>query len=1041
MKNKIIASLLIGFTILILVVGLLLVITTSTKIEVSAMQICIKQLEIQQLQLAEDAVVHIEAELAEQNTDVVTALHDMKEEYIAMLKVVSCRLMYNNIQDTILNIQNMIHDFESHMSQSDYRGQSTSGVDVAALRTAVIAIVAGFQTSGMRLAAELLQHNLNNTIRYSHFTPVHGHRLANSNQLRRIAQHDERVVGYDIFPNPGAPIPIFNLIINDYDKDAFYAVAGFNFMKEYYDATRVRMHIKDLYIWNQYGYTGLVQSFNEIAFQAQEAGVLTPFFTTVPNLIMQGRVPFKYTLGNGEAIITGAPSYVTDLVIPPYIRDFRYFYRGGVRYQYVQQPLPVRIGANAFSNNRNVTSIRLLNRFENDLFGRPYQPTRYYLGNVTEIGNNAFANATRLNKFLNLSTVPQQINSTTFAGVSRQNLRVYVPGGKLQSYIGAGWSGFNMREVIPWQQPTWNSLSNEHGTLRGDSIAVGQPWHAFDGNPNTRVERGSQSNNFRYAHVNLQLNENIFVQRVEVVVRARQSGSDLITAQGAWFDVRLNNGSYDMVRVSRENIRRTRGQNFAHQEANNINVRLRLRGARLYLYEIRIIALQPIPEGHEVWNQPNWISRDTTSCGLRHGTISERRTTQWGIGGALSAPFREDVNRYNYAVMPTYLYLNLNYNINVHAIYISARMVRNGAGNVTGAISARAGNHQAPRSILPYGGSAQLYRFEFHGLGTNTIRIDYIPLSFSRVIVNEIRIVATVSGNVWIQPRWTSSTNDHGSVMGIQDSGVQNTVRAFDGNPQTFDRFHRPPGTGLTGHNTYLHLNKTIRVYRIEILFDLHQYTGRDFRSTLGVCGGTMSYSPRVLTRLGTFQTETFEFPQGAIVNSLRIRRGLRYGSFYLRDIRIFAVVDPNGPQVWEQPEWINRTTTSCGGNHGTVTYNPHSVNRPPSHAYRAFNRDNTAARVPVASWLNLNLDYNVRVYGIQVLVRCVANAPNLPSTGAVQVMAGGQASARTPITASGGKTWVNFTISAQETNTIRVYAGVYHATMYVYEVRILATR
>ena len=164
---------------------------------------------------------------------------------------------------------------------------------------------------------------------------------------------------------------------------------------------------------------------------------------------------------------------------------------------------------------------------------------------------------------------------------------------------------------------------------------------------------------------------------------------------------------------------------------------------------------------------------------------------------------------------------------------------------------------------------------------------------------------------VWTQPRWTTATNDHGSVMGVQDSGIQNTVRAFDGNPQTFDRFHRPPGTGLTGHNTYLHLNKTIRVFRIEILFDLHQYAGRDFRATLGVCGGTMPYSPRVLTRRGTFLTETFEFPQGAIVNSLRIRRGLRDGSFYLRDVRSFAVVDPNGPQVWEQPEWTVFVLTS----------------------------------------------------------------------------------------------------------------------------------
>jgi len=518
---------------------------------------------------------------------------------------------------------------------------------------------------------------------------------------------------------------------------------------------------------------------------------------------------------------------------------------------------------------------------------------------VTSIGQFAFLGATRLRTIKLLSPEPPQIASTSFAGVpNTMGVTLRVPRGSRQLFMATVWGRlFTITEhnYTHWHQPEWNSDRNALGSVSGSEIAVGEAWHAFDGNPNTRVERGSQSNNFNYAHVTLNLNENIVVQRVEVVLRARESGSSLITSQGAWFDVRLNNGSYDMVRVTRDNTRRTIGQNFNNQSANNINVRLRVRGARLYLYQIRIIALQPIPvgmevwrqptwqtptntygaitshpahnpcvagvrafdrnpntyysaenrfgevrlnlshdinlqrieviasarnnpgggngaimqiyldgynrgtggatftiprrndnvverhsfvfysrvplarriqvrmlatnalirvhevnitafvpsDGREFWTQPSWISRDTTSCGVNHGTISERRTTQWGIGGAFSAPFREDVSRYNYAVMPTYLYLNLNYNINVHAIYISARMVRNGAGNVTGALSARVGNHQAPRRILPYGGSAQLYRFEFYGLRTNTIRIDYIPLSFSRVIVNEVRIVAS----------------------------------------------------------------------------------------------------------------------------------------------------------------------------------------------------------------------------------------------------------------------------------------------------------
>ena len=69
---------------------------------------------------------------------------------------------------------------------------------------------------------------------------------------------------------------------------------------------------------------------------------------------------------------------------------------------------------------------------------------------VTTIGDFAFIGATGLETIINHSTIPQQINYTTFAGVDRANVYLHVPAGTEQAYIDAGWTGFRgMPEPIP----------------------------------------------------------------------------------------------------------------------------------------------------------------------------------------------------------------------------------------------------------------------------------------------------------------------------------------------------------------------------------------------------------------------------------------------------------------------------------------------------------------------------------------------------------------------------------------------------------------
>jgi len=65
---------------------------------------------------------------------------------------------------------------------------------------------------------------------------------------------------------------------------------------------------------------------------------------------------------------------------------------------------------------------------------------------VTEIGDFAFIGASGLETIVSHSTVPQQINDTTFAGLNRGNIDVMIPCGTTQTYIDAGWGGFNLIE-------------------------------------------------------------------------------------------------------------------------------------------------------------------------------------------------------------------------------------------------------------------------------------------------------------------------------------------------------------------------------------------------------------------------------------------------------------------------------------------------------------------------------------------------------------------------------------------------------------------
>jgi hypothetical protein len=102
--------------------------------------------------------------------------------------------------------------------------------------------------------------------------------------------------------------------------------------------------------------------------------------------------------------------------------------RGRAASDYIIPNTVTHIGANAFANS-SIVNITI--------------PS-----GVVSIGANAFSNVTELQFVTNRSIAPQEIDSTTFAGVDRDNIQVVVPSGTVQKYENMGWTGFNLIESI-----------------------------------------------------------------------------------------------------------------------------------------------------------------------------------------------------------------------------------------------------------------------------------------------------------------------------------------------------------------------------------------------------------------------------------------------------------------------------------------------------------------------------------------------------------------------------------------------------------------
>ena len=281
---------------------------------------------------------------------------------------------------------------------------------------AVAAISAGFSVRGWSLASDLILFNRSNKTLDIDYWPSRGNQVASAPQIANDVAYSSNLTEPFSQQLPGRLNGIF---VSTVEGDTYNSLGKFWYSKTGSSNGNVSISIIDRYDWER-GENSSGGVFNNTMAMAQEIGMVTPFYTRI-NITIPGTVPFNWEYTNSGVAITGAPTGTTVIDnIPTQIHDLRIRPRDNTPQAMVNI---TSIGANAFANQTSLTQIQIP-------------------ATVTSIGNYAFLGATGLKTITNYSTAPQPINSTTFSGVNRSNITLYVPVGKAQAYINAGWTGF-----------------------------------------------------------------------------------------------------------------------------------------------------------------------------------------------------------------------------------------------------------------------------------------------------------------------------------------------------------------------------------------------------------------------------------------------------------------------------------------------------------------------------------------------------------------------------------------------------------------------
>lgn len=217
------------------------------------------------IQVLEENMGLLEAELSNANTTVLAEINKQKAEYQQMLQNTTSAEQRDKIQALVDTTNDMIAQYQQYQS-----GISGYGVYNPVYSAAVVSVVAFFNVNGYKLASELLTKALNNSDLDSEYVPEYGYLVTQSALFRQIV-NSSATNGSGEFLNAGSKT----------DKDLFYGIHNFNYFK--FDCNR-QLAISDRYDYDKEDYSGL-PSIGGVAihtmYLAQTAGVIIPFYTAI----------------------------------------------------------------------------------------------------------------------------------------------------------------------------------------------------------------------------------------------------------------------------------------------------------------------------------------------------------------------------------------------------------------------------------------------------------------------------------------------------------------------------------------------------------------------------------------------------------------------------------------------------------------------------------------------------------------------------------------------------------------------------------------
>lgn len=210
-----------------------------------------------------DVVAEIEQTLSDSDSSVILELTKQKENYESMLENTTDLNEQENLQSLILATNKLIDQCNNlriaPLSNED-KGEDYSAV--------ISAAVAYFNISSYKLAAELLTHMSDNTVKNSKYTPIHGMRVMSSDLTYDLALGSE-VNGSGVYSQDGT--------VNG--NDLHYSINSFDFKKT--SANSKVLIIEDTYDFAKDEYSGIENAVINELYKAQEAGQLVPFKTSI----------------------------------------------------------------------------------------------------------------------------------------------------------------------------------------------------------------------------------------------------------------------------------------------------------------------------------------------------------------------------------------------------------------------------------------------------------------------------------------------------------------------------------------------------------------------------------------------------------------------------------------------------------------------------------------------------------------------------------------------------------------------------------------